>query len=253
MQQLRCDTAGHATLQDWLDQVVMASQRLAGRVAFVQRDDARRLLTEFVRSLPSPETQIEWIVMRGLLMEVAYRSSSVLHDRVHGGKPTQCEFVCATLLDGFYRNTTANLVDTFLMWLDTFLTELDHTHPPSIAARVSDLIKREYTRPWTLATLTRRFGVSSTQLREAFRKEFGVSIPRYQLTMRIVSAIDDLRDAKMDAVAFTAGYRSKKNFYRAFNRLTGLTVSEFRKLPLDRARDIQETAKLRLVRKTPVS
>jgi AraC-like DNA-binding protein len=245
---LRCGDRRHANQRDWLDEVVIESQLLAGRVAFVHRDDARRLLSDFVRSLPSPVTQIEWIVMRGLLMEVAYRSGSILHDRVHGGKTVKCDFVCATLLNGFYGNTTRDLADTFLTWLDTFLTELDRTHPPSVAARVSELIKREYTRSWTLATLTRRFGVSSMQLRRDFSNEFGVSIPRYQLTMRIVAAIDDLRGGKADAVALRAGYRSKKNFYRAFTRLTGVTVSEFRKLPPDRAMDIQETAKLRLVR-----
>jgi len=246
--QLRNDGERSVVRQHSLDRVVTESQLLAGRLAFVHRDDARRLLSEFVRSLPYPVTHIEWIVMRDLLMEIAYRSSAVLRCGVHGREAKHEDFVCATLLGDFYRSKTCDLPETFLIWLDRFFDDFDRRCPPSVASRVSELIRCECAKVWTFATLTRRFGVSSAQLRRTFREEFGMSIPRYQLTMRIVEAIDDLRGGKADAVARRAGYRSKKNFYRAFTRLTGVTVGEFRKLPPDRAMDIQETAKLRLVK-----
>jgi len=54
------------------------------------------------------------------------------------------------------------------------------------------------------------FGVLSAQLRRTLREQFGASILRYQLTMRIVAAIDDLRGGNPDAIALRAGYRAKR-------------------------------------------
>ena len=246
---MRYDNSARAIRRDWLDEVVIESQLLAGRASFVDRDDAKPVLSAFVRSLPKPTTRVEWMVLQGVLIEVAHRYSSALHDRVHSGETQHCNFISTSPIDRFCRDPASDLAETFLKWLDAFFREFDARHPPSIAASVGELIRREYTSPWTVRILTRRFGVSPAQLRRAFKHEFGMSIPEYQRTVRIVSSIDELRIVKTDAVALRAGYRSKKNFYRAFNRLIGLTVNEFRKLPSERASEIQEAAKLRLFRR----
>jgi AraC-like DNA-binding protein len=50
---------------------------------------------------------------------------------------------------------------------------------------------------------------------------------------------------KVDAIALDVGYRSKKNFYRIFKSLTGLTPSAFRQLPKDEQHAVIFRAKRR--------
>lgn len=64
--------------------------------------------------------------------------------------------------------------------------------------------------------------------------------------VRIVSALDDLRHHKVDAIAIQVGYRSKKNFYRAFARLTGMTPGAFKKLPPTEMLQVRDDVLLRL-------
>jgi len=44
-----------------------------------------------------------------------------------------------------------------------------------------------------------------------------------------------VRNGNIEATALEVGYGSKKNFYRAFRRVTGLTLAAFRRLSHERA------------------
>ena len=46
--------------------------------------------------------------------------------------------------------------------------------------------------------------------------------------MRLIEALPQVPTEKIDAIALKVGYRSKKNFYRAFQTVTGLTPTAFR-------------------------
>ena len=48
-------------------------------------------------------------------------------------------------------------------------------------------------------------------------------------------------DTKVEAVAKTVGYRSKKNFYVHFERVVGITPAQFRRLPARAKRDAIDT------------
>ncbi|PYR00763.1 MAG: hypothetical protein DMF96_02430, partial [Acidobacteria bacterium] len=49
------------------------------------------------------------------------------------------------------------------------------------------------------------------------------------------------RNGNIEATALEAGYGSKKNFYRAFRRVTGLTPAAFRRLSHERALHVVES------------
>jgi AraC-like DNA-binding protein len=116
-----------------------------------------------------------------------------------------------------------------------FSTEFTRIHPASAASRVARLIGLEYHLQWSLATLGRRFHVTPSQLRRGFEREFGVSIHKYQEEMRVRAAIEHVRNDNMEATALGAGFKGKKNFYRAFRQVTGLTPTSFRLLSDERA------------------
>ena len=67
-------------------------------------------------------------------------------------------------------------------------------------------------------------------MRKAFHVEFGRSPREYHTALRLLKAIEDIGVGKVEGVALGVGYKSKKNFYRMFRSLTGLTPTGFRQL-----------------------
>jgi AraC-like DNA-binding protein len=128
-----------------------------------------------------------------------------------------------------------------LGWIDAFSAELLSTHPPSAASRAARAIRDQYQLPWTIAVLARRFDVSPSQLRRNFQREFGVSVQEYHCTMRVIKAMTLVSTDKIEASALKVGYKSKKNFYRAFQEVTGLTPTAFRNLSEERALHLVES------------
>jgi AraC-like DNA-binding protein len=53
--------------------------------------------------------------------------------------------------------------------------------------------------------------------------------------MRLIEAMPHVSTEKIEAIALKVGYKSKKNFYRAFQDVTGLTPTAFRNLSEERA------------------
>lgn len=71
------------------------------------------------------------------------------------------------------------------------------------------------------------------RLNRLFRKEFGQSVPGYLATVRVSEGVRRLRvDAgKVETIALAVGYRSKRAFYRAIRRQTGLMPGQLRAAP----------------------
>jgi len=230
-----------AVRASWLDAVVVASQQVAGQCDVIDPEHVHHLLTAFARALPTPASVVERLIMRALLLDVAWRSGRTIHARAHRGHAGRCPFVPTTHLDRFWSAPRQDPVKAFLGWAQAFSEELKRIHPASAASRVARLIRHEYHLQWSLATLGRRFHVTPSQLRRGFKREFGVSIHEYQQVMRVKAAIEHVRNGNIEATALEAGYGSKKNFYRAFRRVTGLTPAAFRRLSHERALHVVES------------
>ena len=76
-----------------------------------------------------------------------------------------------------------------------------------------------------------------------------MALPEYLRRVRLLHALRTLIDegGKIEPVALEVGYRGKKNFYRVFRQLTGLTPAQFRDLPAAAARQIVENNRLALL------
>jgi methylphosphotriester-DNA--protein-cysteine methyltransferase len=90
-------------------------------------------------------------------------------------------------------------------------------------------------------------GVGVAVLGHDFERRFGLSIRAYHRILRVLAALEQVRTAKVDAVALEVGYRSKKNLYRALYQVTGLTPTGFRKLSATDAERLVNSLKLTLV------
>jgi AraC-like DNA-binding protein len=93
-----------------------------------------------------------------------------------------------------------------------------------------DEIQQHYSHRLTLATLARILRRQSAYLGRLFRDEVGVTVHDYVTRARMVFGASHVRaGVKIEAVALDLGYRSKKNFYRQFKRLFGMTPEAYRR------------------------
>ncbi len=98
-----------------------------------------------------------------------------------------------------------------------------------IVRRMLDVIEREYANVVTLRTLSSTVGRQPAYLGRLFRQEVGSTARDYLTQVRLEHAATLIRDGvKIEAVALSVGYRSKKNFYQQFKRKFGTTPVLFR-------------------------
>jgi PAS domain S-box-containing protein len=91
-------------------------------------------------------------------------------------------------------------------------------------------IQANYTRRLTLTTLANTLGRQSAYLGRLFREEVGVTVHEYLTRARLRDGAAQVASGtKVEAVALSLGYRSKKNFYRQFKRRFGCTPEAYRR------------------------
>lgn len=237
--------------QVWFDEVIERLQTVNSGALDFDPDDAQLTLERLGRALARPETHIERLILRGLLLEVACRCGHQLHVR-ECDRAATCDFAEHAVLEQFLRDRTPEPIQPFLRWIGGFFSEFSRVHPQTPARKLARLLRRAGTGPFDTAAWAAAQGLSDARLRRAFVREFGQSIRDYQRCARIVAALDLAGAASVAHVAAQVGYRSRKNFYRAFTRLTGTTPAAFRRLPAGQRGQIVESARLSLtVRKSP--
>lgn len=98
-----------------------------------------------------------------------------------------------------------------------------------LVERMLTLIHAEYSRVITLRVLGRSLGRQPAYLGSLFHNETGMMVRDYVLGIRMEQAEKLVREGvKIEAIALSVGYRSKKNFYRQFRRRFGTTPDRYR-------------------------
>ncbi|HPS53872.1 MAG TPA: AraC family transcriptional regulator, partial [Phycisphaerae bacterium] len=102
----------------------------------------------------------------------------------------------------------------------------------SVAERLAGIIDSEYVEPLSVPALARRAGMSQNYLARLFRVRYGVTIPRYILTVRIEKAKEllEITNLKVGCVGQYVGLRDPHYFNKMFRKLAGMNPSEYRKI-----------------------
>ena len=118
-------------------------------------------------------------------------------------------------------------------WAGAFLESFDRAHPLSGAEMARAIIDQRYNERLGVEMLARMTGCHSVRLQASFKQLFGLSLREYRTRVRVLRAatLAATSDAKIDAIAATVGFRSRRHFYNAFHRVAGCTPSEMRKCP----------------------
>src|SRR5207245_10029724 len=131
------DTSGAIVREHWLAAVVGAMQQLAVRSLALETDEVRAPLTQFIDDIPGAATHVEQLVLRGLLLDVAFQYGHAAHRRAHGGRREPCSFVPAADLDQFWQLPAHEPDVAFRRWIDAFTAAFARTHPPTVASRAA--------------------------------------------------------------------------------------------------------------------
>lgn len=93
-----------------------------------------------------------------------------------------------------------------------------------------EIIEREYHQPIELDDVARRLATSRRQLQRAFSEIGGVSFRSYVARVRMLRALDLLKDGRLPVreVANSVGYRQPAQFAKTFRRHHGAPPSSFR-------------------------
>jgi PAS domain S-box-containing protein len=95
-----------------------------------------------------------------------------------------------------------------------------------------DMIASDYGDVVTLRALASKLGRQPAHLGRVFRREVGTTVRDYVTRVRLEHASRLIRDGvKIEAVALSVGYRSKKNFYQQFRKRYGTTPVLYRSHP----------------------
>jgi AraC family transcriptional regulator len=102
---------------------------------------------------------------------------------------------------------------------------------------VQELLARRYAEPLTLAALAAHVGLSPWHLSRRFRVHTGLGLHKYRTRLRLLSALDRIRDARcpeLARIAFDVGFSSHSHLTREFRAFFGVPPSRVA-APLRRA------------------
>jgi len=171
------------------------------------------------------------------LLEVALRWGAEVHQAFHARHRSRCTFTPTNLILDCWRDRSQPPHETFRVWAAAFVTEFERTHESVAASRARIYVEKHYDQRLILPVVARELGYRPTRLARDFRRAFGISLSDYQRQIRVLESVRLLRGTslKIEAVAYTVGYRSKKDFYRATRTLMGMTPAAIRRRGMMRA------------------
>ena len=215
----------------WLLETIDGLQVLAGQPVCSSVWDQQSRLIETVQQLPKPVTVADQMWLRGVLWEWATRLGDAAHIQLHQDREAPCVLKSESIVVRSFSEASGDPREAFKRWTISFFEELRRVHPPSKVERVAHMIRERCDRPLDIANLAAKVQLTPATLRRAFFSAFGRTPKRYHNELRLLWALERIGSEKVDSLAFEMGFRSKKNFYRMFKKLTGLTPSAFRQLP----------------------
>jgi len=158
--------------------------------------------------------------------------------------PTTCKPANPTINSQAINWSAAEIAEAWAHWLER---ELITRHPPDIVTRVRHAFELAGNEPPRVSEIAGDLCLSSRALQRLFMRATGVSIRRYRIGLRLAEAFDRLRDSpwKIEAVAQSVGWHSKKDLYVAFNRFLGRTPGAIRRLSASDAAAVRELLRVR--------
>ena len=225
---------GMAEMQSaWLATARSAIDRLTLEIAGCEIDQISQALAKPLSSIePAPD-----VVHRPALASVLLDAGRTIVETLHAARPTDscgCRAFCWSRTSAFTAWDHHDPRDAFAEWTRAFVSYFEREHPPAPVVKAAALIRTDPSAAWTIERLSSQLTVGRARLRADFVASFDVKLSSYVQLVRATHALRLLRTAaKVEAIAWDVGYRSKKDLYAALTRWVGATPTELRELSDD--------------------
>lgn len=222
---------------EWVSELTKACHAFVVRVNESEHDEFSAAVSAFAATVPAPASYAEHLVLRDRVFACAVQAGIDFHQRYHRTLEVRCPQSPAesavAFLQPLRRHPAEIAIPAVLdRWTAEYLSAFDRHHDWPGAVRAAAILRREVQRKHNVRTLARRAGASRSVLSDEFKQLYGMTMSEYHARARMVAAVISLRTpgSNVDAVAREVGYRSAKNFYIAFRKLTGRTPGAIRTL-----------------------
>ena len=204
--------------------------------------DIQRLGERFA-GLPRATLYIEVAVASSILIQFTANLGTAIHQHLHRiPKPARCGFHPETYAPPLWidrMNPSAwSPGDVMTMWVKRFSEGLERSHD-LVAERARAQLLQNPAQRIPMSTLARDAAASASVVHRRFVASVGETPLQYRTRLRVLTAIPLLRQGvKIDAVAATAGWKTRKDLYRALKSVTGMSPDQIRRLPDTKAGDL---------------
>lgn len=235
---------------DWLANTRHIVRRLHDEIAAADMSEIRDLLRRTLTAIDPPRDVGHRAVLSVMAIDVCRHIVGVFHD-ANGGTRCDCHRVAWLQIETLTNGCETDPRLALRTWTEAFLGHFEREHPRTSASLAAAAIRAEPTRSWTLEDLGREVGARPIHLREEFLAHFGLRPSTYVHLVRVAKAVGLFRTtAKVEAIAWEVGYRSKKDLYAALRRWIDATPTELRALSDDEREWLERQLRVRCVRRT---
>lgn len=194
-------------------------------------------LADLFRDVPNPTSHVEALAAVGLLVDFTWQAGDRIHRRVCDRGTPSCSFDAARFVAACRIDAQApsswNASSAMRRWYRDYAEALLDAHAGALlCGRAQERVRALLSGPATIGDVARELGCSVPVLYRRMKRHCGESPRQYRTRTRVVQAIDHLRGTawSVESIALDVGWKSKKDLFRAFSQLVGLTPTAFRRL-----------------------
>lgn len=218
--------------EEWLRTVEARMQAAERKLSSIRvNHQAVRRVIHGIRddvSYRPPETVAERLAMDSCIARMLLKTFVVALPQSPSLSRAACLSAVACLAGAYIERPVAESDPR--EWLGGLADNLLDQTDQRVEVRAKRWLDSNFSEQVTRPLLALRLNVHTNLLDRTFRRAYGLTIRQYLSRVRIDEGLRLLRhtDIKVEAIAHMVGYRSKKNFYVAVKRVTGLKPSQLR-------------------------
>lgn len=232
----------------WVSRLDGMVEQLTDDLAAIDVRLSAATIQHFQDQLEAPPDTMHGAVLSSVLMDLCCRIVKALHAQ-NPPASCRCESTIWSHIGRFNQWREQDPRAAFSDWVRSFFADLDRQHPSDSALVVARAIRDDPARTWTLDALASLAQTKPQILRREFELRFGMRPAGYVQLTRVTRAIALLRTtAKVEAVAWEVGYKSKKDLYAALSRWADSTPTAIRALSAEESAWLERQLRIQCVR-----
>jgi AraC-like DNA-binding protein len=216
---------------DFAHALANACQRFVGALLIVEPGVFLSAVTHLTLDMPDADSPAELLMAWTTVQKTVLLGALAHHASFHRWfQDSPCTFQPQQPLHSREMLSDATSFSSLTRWAADYARAFDDRHLWPAAVRAARLLQTRSANAWYVEDLAHLGNVSPGTLERGFRKIYGLTVQQYQSLVRLRSVAQAVRadEGVIEGVILDLGYRSIKDAYKPFRRMTGMTVARVR-------------------------